>query len=93
MDIQDIKEILYKSNLYNWKMVQVDLNRVVLFKVKYKYTDCLYISANKENITIRYERVFDNKYLDFPVERLFINKVNFCEKVDLINYINKIVEF
>lgn len=46
------------------------------------------IDINGANI--RYERVFDNKYLNLPIDRLLISNIHINKEIDLIKYIKDI---
>ena len=85
MSIDKIKKIIFNLNFNNYNLVQTKSNSLILFKTKYKYTDCIYIDLYNENINLRYERVFDNKYLDIKIERLLIKNKIINNIEDLIN--------
>ena len=63
MNIEILKANILKLNLYKWKLIQTNINSLVIFKTKYKYTDCIYINIDSGKAHIKRERVFDNKYL------------------------------
>ena len=64
MNIENIKKDILKLNLSKWNLIQTSLNSLVLFKCKYKYTECIYINVNNHKTNIRYDKVFDNKSND-----------------------------
>ena len=63
MNIENIKKDILKLDLSKWNLIQTSLNSLVLFKSKYKYTECIYINVNNHRANIKYDKVFDNKYL------------------------------
>lgn len=91
MNINDVKEFIRRLNLDKWKLMQTDLNDLVLFKVKYKYTDCIYMNLVKEETCVRYERVFDNKYVHMPIERLLISRNIIKKENDFSKHIIEII--
>ena len=46
MNIEILKANILKLNLYKWKLIQTNINSLVIFKTKYKYTDCIYINID-----------------------------------------------
>lgn len=92
MDTKYLKEEISTLNLYRWRLIQTNINRLVIFKTKYKYTDCIYVDVNVDEAIIRRERVFDNKYLNLPVKRLLISNINLNKELDLLEYIKDIIE-
>lgn len=58
---------------------------------KCNYTYCIYI--NDDGANIRHEKVFDNKYLNFPIERIIISKINLTKESDLIKYIKILYKY
>ena len=46
MNIENIKKDILKLDLSKWNLIQTSLNSLVLFKSKYKYTECIYINVN-----------------------------------------------
>ena len=91
MNIEILKKNLSKLNLYRWKLIQTNINSLVIFKTKYKYTDCIYINIDKAGANIKRERVFDNKYLKLPIERLIICQIHINKEGDLIKYIEDMI--
>lgn len=92
MDTKYLKEEISTLNLYRWRLIQTNINRLVIFKTKYKYTDCIYVDVNVDEVIIRRERVFDNKYLNLPIKRLLISNINLNKELDLLEYIKDIIE-
>lgn len=90
MCIEDILKNIINLNLKKYKIVRTKKNSIVLFKSKYKYTDCVYIDLYNKDITLRYERVFDNKYLDIKIERLLIKNKIINNTEELINDLKNI---
>lgn len=84
MCIEDVLTNIINLNLKEYEMVRTKKNSIVLFKSKYKYTDCVYIDLYNEDINLRYERVFDNKYLDIKIERLLIKNKSIDNIEELI---------
>ena len=83
MNISKIISIISSLKLNDYQLVRTKNNSLVIFKSKYKYTDCIYIDIRNKEAQIRYERVFDNKYVNYSIERLLIfNKtVNSIDEV------------
>lgn len=90
MNIESLKKYILNLDLYKWKLIQTNLDSLVIFKSKYKYTDCIYMNIDINGVDIRYERVFDNKYLNLPIDRLLISKIHINKEIDLIKYIKDI---
>lgn len=90
MNIESLKKYILNLDLYKWKLIQTNLDSLVIFKSKYKYTDCIYMNIDINGANIRYERVFDNKYLNLPIDRLLISKIHINKEIDLIKYIKDI---
>lgn len=59
MNTKALKENILKLNLAKWKIMQTNLNSLVLFKTEYKYTECVYLQINNSEVNLRYEKVFD----------------------------------
>ena len=78
MNIEILKKNLSKLNLYRWKLIQTSINSLVVFKTKYKYTDCIYINIDK-------------KYLKLHIERLIICQIHINKEGDLIKYIEDMI--
>lgn len=92
MNTKYLKKCISKLNLCKWKLIQTNINSLILFKSKYKYTDCIYVDVNVDGASIRHEKVYDNKFFNCPFERLLISKIYLDEEHDLIKYIKDIVE-
>lgn len=84
MCIEDVLTNIINLNLKEYEMIRTKKNSIVLFKSKYKHTDCVYIDLYNEDINLRYERVFDNKYLDIKIERLLIKNKSIDNIEELI---------
>lgn len=41
---------------------------------------------------IIFVKVFDNKYLNLPIERIIVSKINITKEPDLIKYIKNIIQ-
>ena len=91
MNIENIKKDILKLDLSKQNLIQTSLNSLVLFKSKYKYTECIYINVNNHRANIKYDKVFDNKYLNLPIERLLISEVDTNEEMYLIRHIKDII--
>ena len=91
MNIEILKANILKLNLYKWKLIQTNINSLVIFKTKYKYTDCIYINIDSGKAHIKRERVFDNKYLKLPIERFIICLIHVNKEVELIKYIKNMI--
>lgn len=92
MNIENLKKSILDLDLYKWKLMQTNLDSLVIFKSKYKYTDCIYMDVGINGAYIRKERVFDNKYLNLPIDRLLISKKYINKELDLVEYIKDIIE-
>lgn len=92
MNIEYLRKYILNLNLFKWNLVQVNVNSLLIFKTKYKYTDCIYININDDGANIRHEKVFDNKYLNLPIERIIVSKINITKEPDLIKYIKNIIK-
>lgn len=87
MDIENLKNELKNKNLKGYNIVQTTSQNLVLFKSKYKYTDCIYINIGENKAYVKMDRVFDNKFFYNRIERMFINE-NICKSSDeLMKYI------
>lgn len=86
--IKNIKNI----NLKKYNTVKTRNNSLVIFKSKHKYTDCIYINIIDNIYYVKYDRVFDNKNLDYPIERLMIFKQAVCNKDEVIFIIESLLK-
>lgn len=92
MNTESLKKRISNLDLYKWKIIQTNLNNLVVFKIKYKYTDCIYMNIGTKRAKIRHEKVFDNKYLNLPIDRLLVSKIHINKESDLIKYIQHITQ-
>ena len=46
MNIESLKKHILNLDLYKWKLIQTNLDSLVIFKSKYKYTDCIYMNID-----------------------------------------------
>lgn len=91
MNMKALRKSMDYLDLKKYKLIQTSLNSLVIFKMKYRYTDCIYVNIDDNKASVRKERVFDNKYLNLSIKRLFISKVDINEEDDLIKYIEEIL--
>ena len=75
----------------NIENIKKDILKIDLSKSKYKYTEWIYINVNNHRANIKYDKVFDNKYLNLPIERLLISEVDTNEEMYLIRHIKDII--
>lgn len=87
MDIENLKRELKNKNLKGYNIVQTTSQNLVLFKSKYKYTDCIYINIDGSKAHVKTDRVFDNKLFYNGIERMFINEETCKNSDELIKYI------
>lgn len=91
MDISSIKSQISKLNLNGFKLVQTKDNSLLLLKSKLKYSDCIYINLNDNNIEIIHDKVFDNKTFYKGIERLLLSKIEVENQVELFRYLISIL--
>lgn len=87
MEIENLKKELKNKNSKGYNIVQTTSRNLVLFKSKYKYTDCIYISIDECKAHVKTDRVFDNKFFYNGIERMFIKEETCKSSDELVKYI------
>lgn len=85
MRLDDIYNKLRKIDLKGYILVRTDVKKLLLLKTNYKYSNCIYINLVSDNIEVRIDRVFDNKYLYNGIERLYRFNNTFKNTDDVID--------
>ena len=86
--IKNIKNL----NLKKQNIIRTKKNTLVIFKSKYKYTDCIYINIINNIYSIKYDRIFDNKDLNYSIERLMIFNKKIYNKNEVILNIKSLLK-
>lgn len=86
--IKNIKNL----NLKKYNIIRTKKNTLVIFKSKYKYTDCIYINIIDNIYSIKYDRIFDNKDLNYSIERLMIFNKKIYNKNEVILNIKSLLK-
>lgn len=76
-------------NLYDYNLLNVTSNKILIFKSFYKYTKCIYISYIDNHIEVKIDKVFDTQMYPEYIERLIITKKCFDNICDSLKYIQR----
>lgn len=85
MILDDIYDKLNKIDLKGYILVRTGVKKLLLLKTNYKYSNCIYINLVSDNIEVRIDRVFDNKYIYNGIERLYCFNNIFKSTDDVID--------
>lgn len=93
MKIQDIRKDIEDLKPRKYSLLQTGNSKLLLFNMRYKYTNCIYIEIdrNGQNINIKKDRVFDNKYLYVGIERMMLEQRQCKSDEEFIEFLKRII--